>query len=324
MASEIGDQTTTQSTTMRGSNEPIVVGATSVLASVDTSARPFDFFGLPRELRDKIYEQPVLFEYEHLPAIGELDWITKAKKLRTSLLLVRRQFRSEYAERCTGRQILCMRDHCLVRGAEAILPSPNRARFWAMEFFFITNGLYDDFEGIKDCLVSWAAPDLALRFIDLKLHFVDIPKEQTESGYVRHALYSIQAFRRVASLELCLAEVPWDIGNLGRLKELIARRDSSDDMHTVFLTPAIQVYDTGTEWGKQDDTDPDCCDTSKYSLLRSDSDGEEEDEDPSGSETDGEDDNENEYRKYEDDGDSEHDSENLASVDGHDDESYTP
>lgn len=179
-------------------------------APANAPTRFFDFFALPRELRDKIYEQPVLFEYEHLTAIGELDWITKAKKLRTSLLLVSRQFRDEYAEKCAGNQVLCMRDHCGVRGAQAILSSPHRARFWTMEFHFTTDNTNLDFEGVSDFLVSWAAPDLALRFIDLKLHFAGIPREQIENGYVRHAIYSLQAFRKVRSLEIYLVYVLWD------------------------------------------------------------------------------------------------------------------
>ena len=50
-----------------------VVARSSMPAPANAPTRFFDFFALPRELRDKIYEQPVLFEYEHLTAIGELD-----------------------------------------------------------------------------------------------------------------------------------------------------------------------------------------------------------------------------------------------------------
>lgn len=122
-----------------------------------------------------------------------------------------------------------MRDHCMVRPTEAILPSPNRARFWTMEFHFIPNAIDEDFEGLNEFLVRWAAPDLARRSIDLKLHFVDILREQIESGYVRHAIYSLQAVRKVASVELYLTEILWDFRNLGKPKDLIARWEGSDD-----------------------------------------------------------------------------------------------
>jgi hypothetical protein len=318
MASKTTDKTTALITAENGSAESIIT-ASSILSPVNDSTRLFDFSGLPRELRDKIYEEPVLFEYEHLPAIGEPDWITKAKKLRTSLLLVSRQFRDEYTERCAGQQVLCMRDHCMVRGAQAILPSPNRARFCTMEFHFIPNAIDEDFEGLNEFLVRWAAPDLAVRSIDLKLNFVDMTREQIEGGYVRHAIYSLQAFRKVASVELYLTEILWDFRNLGKPKELIARWDGGDDMRISFLTPAIQVHDTGSEWGNHDDIDPECCDPLKFSVLCSDSGSEEDDDDQSGSGTEREYGSESDLAE-----DSKHDGDDIESVDGHDDESDTP
>ena len=94
MASNITDTATTQLTIKNGSGKPAITGS-SIPESANDSARFFDFFGLPRELRDKIYEQPVLFEYEHLPTISAKDMIAKVKKLRTSLLLVSQEFREE-------------------------------------------------------------------------------------------------------------------------------------------------------------------------------------------------------------------------------------
>lgn len=211
-----------------------------------------------------------------------------------------------------------MRDHCMVRGAEAILPSPNRARFWTMEFHFIPDNIDLDFEELSEFLVSWAAPDLALRFIDLKLHFAGIPREQIENGYVRHAIYSLQAFRRVASLEMYLVDVLWDFKKPVEPKTLIARWDGGDDMHIHFLSPAVEVHDTGSEWGNQDDTDPDCCDPSKDLVSCY---SEDEDEDQNGSENDGEDGSESGHGGEEDVGDNEHDDESLESVAGDHDES---
>ncbi|GAB7332605.1 hypothetical protein MBLNU13_g04374t1 [Cladosporium sp. NU13] len=211
-----------------------------------------------------------------------------------------------------------MRDHCLVRGAEAIGPSRNRARFWIIEFHFIPDHLDLDFEGLHDFLVSWAAQDRALRFIDLKLHFPGIPREQIENGYVRHAIYSLQAFRKVASLELYVVHVLWDFKKPTEPKTLIARRDGSNDMRINFLAPAMEMYDIGSQWGNQDDTDPDCCDPSK-DLVSCHS--EDDDDDQSGSENEGEDGSESEHGGEEDDdGDDVHDGETLKRLDGHDDE----
>lgn len=94
MAAEETNKATAQPTAKSGSGVSISTGS-SKPAFANDSTRFFDFFGLPRELRGKIYEQPVLFEYEHLPMSSDADLITKAKKLRTSLLSVSRQFRDE-------------------------------------------------------------------------------------------------------------------------------------------------------------------------------------------------------------------------------------
>ena len=172
MASKIGDKATAQSAAENGSGKPVFT-ATFLPVSANDSARFFDFFGLPRELRDNIYEQPVLFEYEHLPTDREKDLITKAKKLRTSLLLVSRQFREEYTERCTGQEILCIRDHCEALGATTVLPSPNRARFWAIEYFVMPDHGCYDLDMLKYFLIRQAGPDLALSSINIKLLFVN-------------------------------------------------------------------------------------------------------------------------------------------------------
>jgi hypothetical protein len=183
----------------------------------------FDFLGLLRELRDKIYEQPVLFKYEHIPAINDKAWITKAKKLRTSLLSVSHQFRNEYTERCAGQQVLCMRDHCSVWDSYAVLQSPNRARFWIIEFFVRSENIRDDLEMLMRFLNRWAIPDLALRTINIRLLFVDTSGEYLQSSGMRRTLSGIQAIGRLASLEIYLADKLWDFRRSGTPKIMIAR-----------------------------------------------------------------------------------------------------
>jgi len=326
MASKITNKATAQLTSESGLGKPVVTGPPKP-ASANNPTRYFDFFGLPRELRDTIYEQSVLFEYENLPTNRAKDFVTKAKKLRTSLLLVSRQFRDEHTERCTGQQVLCIRDHCETSGEKAILSSPNRARFWAIEFFVMSNNTDHDLEMLKNFLDLRAGPDLALRSINIKLLFEDTPREEIESGSVRCALSDLQAYGKVASLKIYLADKLWDFQGSGEPKSLIARWDRSDDMSINFLTPAIEVHDMGSEWGHPSDTVPACCDPSKMKYYGdseddegSSSSTENDNENESGSETDGEDDNEIEHTGEEDDNrDSEHDGEDRESVGGHDD-----
>jgi hypothetical protein len=98
----------------------------------------FRFFDLPRELRDKVHEQPVLVEHWHmrpftdLPDAGDHYFCTKAEKLRTSLLLVNRQFRDEYVEQCMTQQVLCLSDLPDWIGDSSVLAALNWAKFWIL------------------------------------------------------------------------------------------------------------------------------------------------------------------------------------------------
>lgn len=76
----------------------------------EDDAQVFRFFDLPRELRDNIYEQPVLAKHWYMRPDMWDDFCIRAEKLNTSLLLVSRQFRDEYVERCCEEQVLCLRD----------------------------------------------------------------------------------------------------------------------------------------------------------------------------------------------------------------------
>ena len=305
-------QATTQPTPEGDSRDMASATSSSTAIVSNSNTRYFDFFGLPRELRDKIYEEPALFEYEQLPATNQYDWITKAKKLRTSLLRVSRQFRDEYTERCASKQVLYMRDHCSFVGSEAVLSSPDRARSWVIEFYVVANGrIIEDLEMLKDFLALWATPDLTLRSIDIRLLFVGTLREEIESRRVRHAISELQALRRVFSLDIHLAEKLWDFRKSDTPKTMIAHWERSDDMHIEFLTPASEVYGKASEWGHQSDIVPDCCDPSREPEHyvdseddgENDSDGGRDDESDSGSHSRHKDGGDNNWRnEYENDG----------------------
>jgi len=322
MAAGNTEKATAQLTAESGSGGPVT--GSSMTAAANNSTQFFDFFALPRELRDKIYEQPVLSEYEHLPTKSEDDLITKAKKLRTSLLSVSRQFRDEYAERCAGQQVLCMRDHCATWADRVVLPSSNRAHLWTIEFFIMSEYTNYDLNMFKAFLDLQTGSNVTVRSINIKLLFEET-RDEIESGSVRRALSDLQACEKVASLEIYLIQKLWDYKGSGKPKFLIARWDRSDGMNIDFLKPAIEIYDMGSEWGHPNDVTPDCCDPSKIKYYGdSEDDGgtssstANNDESESGSEADGEDDNCNDHAGDEDDnGDNEHDDEGLEGVDGH-------
>jgi hypothetical protein len=111
MAANVNELATAQLTVDGTSRELVNTESSSaVRAAMDTS-RVFDFFGLPLELRDRIYEHPVLLEEAYLPERSTRDFKTRIRKLRTSLLLVSQQFHYEYRKVCAPQQVLYMEDH---------------------------------------------------------------------------------------------------------------------------------------------------------------------------------------------------------------------
>lgn len=75
----------------------------------------FDFFGLPRELRDFVYEYSLTGSHAFQLSEDARDdsyLSIRADHLPvTNLLLVNRQFREEYADAANGKSALVMEDH---------------------------------------------------------------------------------------------------------------------------------------------------------------------------------------------------------------------
>ena len=107
----------------------------------EDSAHIFRFFDLPRELRDKIYEQPVLMEHWRIPSLmvngHDHDRYVRGEKLNTSLLLVNRQFRDEYTERCSDQQTLCLRDYLDFSDTIGVLNVLDELRSWVLSICII-------------------------------------------------------------------------------------------------------------------------------------------------------------------------------------------
>jgi hypothetical protein len=72
-------------------------------STLDHDDKAFAFFKLPREVRDAIYGQPEMMDLIPLPQETEYQEVRAeitAVKLRESLLLISRQFNTEYREIC--------------------------------------------------------------------------------------------------------------------------------------------------------------------------------------------------------------------------------
>jgi hypothetical protein len=124
----MANQVSTTQHIVDGTSSKLVIGEDSLAvgAPIDTS-RVFGFFGLPLELRDRIYDHSMLLEDEQLPERSARVFKTKIRKLRTSLLLVSRQFHDEYRKICASQQVLYMEDHPWMSGTLASLQWPYKA-----------------------------------------------------------------------------------------------------------------------------------------------------------------------------------------------------
>ena len=146
---------------------------------------------------------------------------------------------------------------------------------------------------LKAFLDLQTGPNTTVRSISIKLLFDDASREEIENGSVRRALSDLLACAKVASMEMYLVETLWNFKESGKPKYLIARWDRSDDLDITFLTPAMEIYGMGSEWGHPSDPDPDCYDLSTWFAENSDS--EDGGEDQSDSDTDGDEDDEDEH-----------------------------
>lgn len=82
----------------------------------------FNFFALPRELRDKIYEESLQFKKKFEPQHGVR--LRARRIVAVELLLVNRQFHNEYLERAEKKTCLIIVDRDHYHGETLELPIP--------------------------------------------------------------------------------------------------------------------------------------------------------------------------------------------------------
>jgi hypothetical protein len=241
MAANVNGVANTQPTVNGTSRELVITGSFSaVRAPIDTS-RVFDFFGLPLELRDRIYEHPVLLEEEDLPERSPKDFKTRVRKLRTSLLLKSRQFHYEYRKICASQQVLNMGDHPWMSGFLANLQWPHKASSWLMDY---CTGGEMELKGLMNFLNTWAVGDLALRSINIEI-YIDFYRrdfETVKGNYEWRALLDIDGFSKVDLLEIYVIWSSWDRRTTRTPRSLVGRWKRGDPMHVTFMEPSVDFY----------------------------------------------------------------------------------
>lgn len=244
MATDTVDSATAQLAAELTVSESTTSEGSSKTTAQDASPPYFDFFGLPRELRDKIYEQPVLFERDWVPDRHDLHFELEVRKLRTSLLLVDRQFHNEYRERCEAHQVLYVQDH-----PEALedrdLDLKDKAGLWEIKYRVDRKGYVSQLEALNAFLRTCAPRYLALHSIDIEI-CISIRTRAEFQDIISIAAWDdmsdFLAFGKTRLLEVYCAERAQGRRFTATPRPLIARWKRGDPLHINFMEPATDFY----------------------------------------------------------------------------------
>jgi hypothetical protein len=164
-------------------------------AEPEQPAGYFDFFGLPLELREMIYDQAQLFETQTVVSnCGIYPTHIAADRPCSSLLLVSKQFGSEYKRRCEGRAGLSVADDIYSftsDGQDVELPpmAAEEASFMHMHvgswhLRSHSDGNKDTLEMFKDWLQDWTTQMPKLETVTINLYLYEMaiqdPEDQEE------------------------------------------------------------------------------------------------------------------------------------------------
>lgn len=259
MADDTPDKARSQNVSQRDSSKPQADDITSSIVATNGNSKVFNFFGLPRELRDKIYEQPTLVEHEKLTPFANDDtcFLMKAKKLRTSLLLINRQFKREYGERCSGKQVLCLKDHPDVSEYVEVVPALNKAQYWHIDYSVVCwrpdlFKVHYQISWLERFLSEWIPLSPTLHSISIKLYlpmFLCIPELLV---HIERQLSGILAVDRVKLLEVYgRKHTDLDVKS-SEPRTLFARWERDANAPAGLVNPPIASEEPNSEWEDQE------------------------------------------------------------------------
>jgi hypothetical protein len=212
----------------------------------------FRFFDLPRELRDKIYEQPVLSERWRMPA-GDIfydrGFCTKVEKLRSSLLLVNRHFKDEYTERCLDREVLCLRSQ--VSNFCSVFRALDRVESWITAMYTtVPCEQYRTTRKLENYLESCALWYQKLPTANVRMYL------EHENGWegrtphdfdhLTHSMSDLESFGRIAKLEVYMISQIGQGKAASESRRLLARWRRKDFQSLLFPDPAFKA--DKSEW----------------------------------------------------------------------------
>jgi hypothetical protein len=224
-------------------------------AESEQPASYFDFFGLAREIRDMVYDQPQLFETQTiLPNCNRYPRHMAADKPCSSLPLVGKQFGSEYKDRCEGRAGLSVADslHCFTLDQEVELPPMAAEEASSMQIHVggwrLPSHPFSDtdtLEMFKDWLQHWTAQMPNLETVTLNLYLYELairfPEQQDEMIEKLCGLVSLDLLTEINMIAMV------DYGQWHSSvdpRKLVVDWKREDDVHPQLLDPMVNYAET--------------------------------------------------------------------------------
>lgn len=138
----------------------------------NASAHFFDFFSLPRELRDMILGQPNLFDKQlcRLPT-GETLKVT-VRKLSTSMLLVNHEFARECRENAQNEVTIMVEDHDTLSNLKSPMPSMKASCVAALEARLVLLDT-EEIDQHLSWIANWTAEATELRSVKIDFYMDD-------------------------------------------------------------------------------------------------------------------------------------------------------
>lgn len=233
---------------------------------VGEASSHFDFFKLPREIRDSIYGQPGMLQdqvlsWENRMVFDPYNAVTAIKPCQ-SLLLVNRQFNKEYRESCEGRIgvfVDTRMEYLEPRWGPAVSMLRNAAQ--GAHFLHLRAGDWymsnhdDDAINYLNSVYAWARHWCSqmpkLRSIHLQLH-LDNDLTSKKLGHVRASISRILSLEKLQQCQVIVMSNSGEYRNQDQQKRMLMQWKLGEPSPPPFNDPPREL--TEPYWGCETQT----------------------------------------------------------------------
>ena len=212
----------------------------------------FDFFGLPPEIRDMIYDLPQMLDHETPLSYYDDGWPKMAAtKPRTSLLMVNSQFSSEYEKRCNGRSGLFVSETLdrffYTSGMAGSQLSSKAAKGVSFMHIHAANWMiYEYLLGVRgfELFKQWIShyaykmPKLQNISVNVYTNRHDFQDAGIRRSFIEQ-LDALTSVGQLTELRVVIMEDPWQWRSRHVVKELLVHWNRESDTPLQLIDPAV-------------------------------------------------------------------------------------